>query len=66
MPKTPKHLVFDKRPTIGTLEVPGESWDAYIVRKMTEEREYNARRAGMHNCSNSGKRKNKGKNINKS
>lgn len=38
--QTPKYLIFDKRPTLGTLEVPGESWDAYVVRKLTEEREY--------------------------
>lgn len=43
--QTPKYLIFDKRPTLGTLEVPGESWDAYVVRKLTEEREYHARRS---------------------
>ena len=29
----PKHLRYDKRPTIGK---PGESWDMYIVRKIKE------------------------------
>ena len=47
--KIPKHLRYDKRPTIGK---PGESWDMYIVRKIREEREHNARRTRVHNSSN--------------
>ena len=29
---------YDKGPTIGTIEVPGESWDMFIVRKLREDR----------------------------
>ena len=29
---------YDRGPTIGTIEVPGESWDMFIVRKLREER----------------------------
>jgi hypothetical protein len=38
VPKDARHLIFDKRPTIGS---PGESWDQFIVRKLKEERHYN-------------------------
>lgn len=31
-------FVFDKGPTIGTREIPGESWDMFVVRKYREER----------------------------
>ncbi len=48
----PKHLRYDKKPTIGTKSNQGESWDMYIVRKLKEEREYYARRARVHNSSN--------------
>ena len=48
----PKHLRYDKRPTIGSNSERGESWDMYIIRKLKEEREYSARGAGMHNSSN--------------
>ncbi len=37
---TPKYLLYDKRPTIGTREVRGESWDMFIVRKLKEYHEY--------------------------
>lgn len=37
--------IMDKRPTIGTHEVAGESWDMFIVRKMREYNEYNNRRS---------------------
>jgi len=29
---------FDRRPTIGTKKVSGESWDSYLVRKEREKR----------------------------
>ena len=48
----PKHLRYDKRPTIGTNGKRGESWDMFMVRKLKEEREYNARRTRVHNSSN--------------
>jgi len=32
------NFVYDKRPTIGTKDVPGESWDMYILRTLKEER----------------------------
>jgi hypothetical protein len=32
----PKYTIYDKRPTIGTREVRGESWDMFIVRKLKE------------------------------
>jgi hypothetical protein len=35
-----KYLQSDRGPIIGTIEEPGESWDSYLVRKMTEEKEY--------------------------
>ena len=48
----PKHLRFDKKPTIGNKDEQGESWDMYLIRKMKEESEYHARGTRVHNSSN--------------
>ena len=29
---------YDRGPTIGTIDVPGESWDMFLVRKLREDR----------------------------
>jgi hypothetical protein len=33
-----KSELYDRGPTIGTIDVPGESWDMFLVRKLREDR----------------------------
>ena len=41
----PRYNIMDKRPTIGTRDVRGESWDMFIIRKLREYNEYHNSRS---------------------